>query len=150
MKKALLAVLLPMIVVATGAIAFYWWDRGAPPGFRPELVDVTPEQVGYDHRGVRLEGTAHYAAKLVQRSGGGDRTWYLFPVLDKGDTMGRYVEVVVRTTVEPDPLLGFEDVVIEGLARPPGSVVGPQAREAMIEAGYELDEKLVLIEAYDD
>lgn len=150
MKKALLAVLMPMSVVAVGAIGFFWWDRGAPPGFRPTLVDVAPSEITYDHRGVRLSGTAHYAGKLVQRSGSGARTWYMYPVLARGDTMGRYVEVVVRTTREPDPMLGFEDVVVEGLARPPGSIVGPGAREAMIEAGYELDEKLVLVEAYDD
>ncbi|MCK6503701.1 hypothetical protein L6R53_09930 [Myxococcota bacterium] len=150
MKKLLAAVLLPMLLVATGAVAVVWWDRGAPPGFRPKVVDVTPAEISYDHRGVRLIGTAHYQVRLAQKTADGSQQWWVFPVLARGDTTGRYVEVVVRTSRQPDPMLGFEDVRIEGIARPPSSIIGPEVREALIEGGYELDEKLVLVEAFDD
>ncbi len=150
MKKLLLAVLLPVLLVTVAAVGVVWWDRGAPPGFRPPVVDTTPAEITYDHRGVRLVGTAHYKVRLTQKASGGDRSWYLFPVLEKGDTMGNHVRVIVRTEQAPDPMLGFEDVVVEGLARPPGAVIGPQVREALIEAGFELDEKLVLVEAWTD
>jgi len=149
-KKLLVAVLSPVLLVSAVAVGVVWWDRGAPPGFRPSLVDVTPDQISYDNRGVRLSGTAHYAVRLTQKASKGDRVWHLFPVLPLGDTMSRHVRVVVRTEREPDPMLGFEDVEIEGLARPPGAIIGPQVREALIQAGFELDEKLVLVEAFDD
>ncbi|RME23831.1 MAG: hypothetical protein D6798_12715 [Deltaproteobacteria bacterium] len=150
MKKLLMVVLGPMLLVAVVAIGVVWWDRGAPPGFRPEVVDVTPDDITWNHRGVRLRGTANYAVRLTQKSSRGDRTWYLFPVMPLGDTMSRHVRVVVRTERAPDPMLGFEDVEIEGIARPPGAVIGPDVREALIQAGFELDEKLVLVEAFDD
>lgn len=147
-KKLLLVVLGPFVLVSSVAIGLYWWDRGAPPGFRPRVVDVAPDEVDYDHRGVRITGTAHYTVRLTQKARSGT-TWYLFPVMERGDTSGRYVHVIVRTKTAPDDLLGLEDVVVEGLARPPGAIVGPQVREALIEAGYELDEKVVLIEAFE-
>lgn len=150
MKKLILTILLPCLLVSGVALGVIWWDRGAPPGFRPKVVDVTPDQVSYDNRGVRLHGTAHYTVRLVQRSSDGSRTWYLFPVLPEGDTIGRTVRVLVRTTRKPDPMLGFEDVRVEGLARPPGADIGPDVREALITAGYTLDDKLVLVEAFDD
>ncbi|MCB9780350.1 MAG: hypothetical protein H6742_17430 [Alphaproteobacteria bacterium] len=147
-KKLLLVVLGPFLLVSTAATGLYWWDHGAPPGFQPRVVDVSVQDVDYDNRGVRISGTAHYTVRLTQRAESG-AAWYLFPLMEKGDTTGRYVEVIVRTRTAPDDLLGLEDVVVEGLARPPGAIVGPAVREALIEAGYELDEKVVLVEAFE-
>ncbi|NOY26438.1 MAG: hypothetical protein GXP62_11250 [Oligoflexia bacterium] len=150
MKKLIATILLPALVVAVAAIGFYWWDHGAPPGFRPKLVEVRPGEISYDNRGVTLVGTANYQVRLIQRSTDGSRTWWLFPVMEMGDTTGNYVRVLVRTTHEPDELLGFEDVRVDGLARPPGALIGPDVRRELIASGFELDEKLVLVEAFDD
>ncbi len=150
MKRAIAAILIPGLLVASVAVAVVWWDRGAPPGFRPKVHDARPDELTYDHRGVRLIGTAHYPVQVTQRGGSSGQTWWIYPVFERGDTTGRYVQVLVRSPHEPDPLLAFEDVSIEGLARPPSSIIGPDVRKAFIEAGYELDERLVLVEAFED
>lgn len=150
MKKALATILIPGLLVIAAAIGIIWWDRGAPPGFRPKVVDVRPGEITYDHRGVRLIGTAHYPIRLTQKGGSSGQTWWVFPVLERGDTTGRFARVLVRTPHEPDPMLSLEDVSIEGLAKPPGSIIGPDVRQALTEAGYELDDKIVLVEAFED
>jgi hypothetical protein len=150
MKRALAAILIPGILVSSVAVGVVWWDRGAPPGFRPTVHEVRPTELTYDHRGVSLVGTAHYPVQVTQRGGSSGQTWWIYPVFERGDTMGRYVLVLVRSTRQPDPMLAFEDVRIDGLARPPGSIIGPDVRKAFVEAGYELDERLVLVEAFED
>ena len=148
MNKRALAIVLPVLLVGAVTFGIIWWDRGAPPGFRPPVVDVVPSALTYEHRGVRLRGTAHYGARLSQRQG--DETWYLFPVLDQGDTQGRQVKVLLRTQTAPDPILSFEDLAVEGLARPPGDLVGPDVDRALARIGYELDPRVVLVVAFDD
>lgn len=150
MKKLVPVILLPALLVAAVTIGLIWWERGAPPGFRPRLVEVTPAEVTAGHRGVRLVGTAHYRVRLVQKEKGGEDTWWVFPVLPAGDYQGRKVKVLVRTPKEPDSLLDFEEVATEGLASEPGNVIDPQVREALTGAGYELDPDLVLVEAFED
>lgn len=150
MKKLLLVILGPFFFVACIAIGLVWWFRGAPPGFRPTPVERTPDQVSLDDRGVKVVGTAHYPVHLKQTSKDQETTWYLFPLFNKGDTMGRRIHVMVRTTHRPDPILGFEDMTVEGLARPPGMLVPSAAREALEQKGYTFDPDFVLIEEWDD
>ncbi len=150
MKKAILAISLPALAVLAIAVGVVWWDRGAPPGFRPRTVEVRPSELTYDHRGVDVTGTAHYPIQLVQTGGRSGTKYWLFPLFEKGDTMGRHILVLVRSPRQPDELLAFEDRRVRGLARPPGGTVGPEVRKAFTEAGYSLDDRLVLIEEFED
>jgi hypothetical protein len=147
-KKLAATVLLPIVVVLLGVFAFVWWERGAPPGMRPEVVEVTPSTLTMDHRGVRMLVTAHHEARLEQTMGA--VVWHLYPVFDKGDRDGRHVKVVLRTPTAPNSLYSYEERVVTGFARPPGRLLPPSARELMEKRGYTLDEGLVLVEEWTD
>lgn len=146
MKKLALTVLVPISAVALAALAFLWWERGAPPGFRPDAVNVTVDTINRDHRGVRLTGTAHLQVRLRQTAG--DETFFLYPLLAKGDTLGREIHVLLRTQQEPDALYGFEDRTIEGFARPPGNLVDRTAKDALLKKGYHFTDQFVLVEEW--
>ena len=149
MRKILIAILVPCALVAAGTIGVVWWDRGAPPGFRPTLHDVDVLDVSRDHRGVRIKGTAHYTVRVRQTMGSGE-VFTLFPLMEREDVMGRQIHVLVRSTRLPDELTTFEDLTVEGLARPPGRLVGHTVRDALEDGGYHFDDDYVLIESFDD
>ena len=149
MRKLLWTVIPPVVLVLAVTVGVIWWDRGAPPGFRPTIHDVAVSEVSREHRGVRVNGTAHYPVRLRLTREGGE-TLFLFPIFEKGDTSSREISVMVQTTRAPDELLGFEDMTVEGLARPPGAEVPRDARQALEQAGYYFTEDFVLIQAFDD
>lgn len=148
MKKLLLTILGPIMLVGAIVVGVVWWDRGAPPGFRPPVVDVTVEELSYDHRGVRVEGTAHYGLRIQQKEG--DKEYILYPLMPRGDTTGKIIRAMVRTTRLPDRLVGIEDVTVEGLARPPGRLVPRSVVEALLARGYAFEEDFVLVLEFED
>ncbi len=150
MNKPLLVVLVPFVLVATVALGLYCWDRGAFPGFRPTIVDVAVQDISRKNRGVRVRGTAHLSVRIQQKTADGSVVWHLFPLLPEGDLEARDVRAVVRTTRAPGALYAYEDMTVEGLARPPGSLVPQPAREALRNSGYFLTDDFVLIDAFDD
>ncbi len=151
MKKLALVILAPFLLVLTATIGVIWWERGAPPGFRPTPVDVELTDLSLEHRGVRVKATAHYEARLKQTTEDNDEVWWLFPIFAPGDTIGRHITAVVRSTREPGDLYSFEDLTIEGFVRPPGRLVPREAREQMRRSGgYIFEEDYVLIEAWED
>ncbi len=150
MKKLLLTILGPFLLVAGATVGIIWWDRGAPPGFRPTVHDVTVAELTRDHRGVRVKGTGHYELRIRQTDSESGRVWHLYPLFPLGDTMGREISVLVRTRREPDRLAGYADVTVEGLARPPGHIVPRSIIEALLEKGYHFTSDYVLIEEFDD
>ena len=87
---------------------------------------------------------------LIQRlrQTAGDEVFYLYPLLPKGDTLGREIHVLLRTTTKPDDLYGFEDRTFEGFARPPGNLVDRTVRDAMMKKGYHFTEDFVLVEEW--
>jgi hypothetical protein len=147
MSKTVLAVLVPFCVVAGSAIGLAWWDRGALPGFNPTPHPVEIAQVTRDHRGVRLTGTAHYEVRLRQKMEGGD-VFSMFPLMKSGDTMSREIKVLVRTPRSPEDMVTYEDMVVDGLALPPGRLVSPDVRDKLEEGGYLFAEDFVLVEAF--
>jgi hypothetical protein len=147
MSKTVLAVLVPFCVVAGSAIGLAWWDRGALPGFDPTPHPVEIAQITRDHRGVRLTGTAHYEVRLRQKMEGGD-VFSMFPLMKSGDTMSREIKVLVRTPRSPEDIVTYEDMVVDGLARPPGRLVSPDVKDKLEEGGYHFAEGFVLVEAF--
>jgi hypothetical protein len=139
--------MLVFLLSAAGFVGFVWWDRGAPPGVQPPTEPVAVAELTRNHRGVRVEGTAHYSVKLVQTAG--DETWYLFPLFPPGDTAGRDVTVVVRTQRKPGELYSFEDLVVEGLARPPGTLMPRSTQDQLTNRGYTFSPDFVLVEEFE-
>ena len=144
MKKLLLTILGPFFLVASVTVGVIWWDRGAPPGFRPSVSDITVDTINRDHRGVRIKGTAHHELRITQGE------YNLFPLMSPGDTLGREIKVMVRSSAEVDRLVGFEDLTIEGLCRPPGHMIPHTIAEALMERGYHFADNYVVIEAFED
>jgi hypothetical protein len=147
-RKVLISVLGPFAIVATAAIGYHWWDKGAPPGFRPTYHPVTVQEIDFENRGVRIQGTAHYEVRLWQTMGDGAR-FFVFPLMAPGDTTGREVQVLVRTARPPDDLATYEDVLIDGLARPPGDRVGHTIWQALRNHGYDFADEVVLVESHE-
>jgi len=137
-----------MCLVGASVFALIWWERGAPPGFLPTPHDVSIQDITRNHRGVRVEGTAHYGLRIVQTTA--EVSWYLYPLFEPGDTMGREIKVLVRSTVQPEPLLGFEDLVIEGFARPPGRLIDASITTGLREYGYTFVDDYVLVEPFNN
>ena len=147
MNKNILAVLIPFAAVAGSVIGFVWWDRGAPPGFNPTPHPVSVTDVTRAHRGVQIRGTAQFVVRLNQTMPDGERVW-VFPLMEPGDTLGREIKVLVRSAQGPDKLTTFEDMTVEGLARPPGRLVDPKTREVFMDGGYDFAEGYVLVESF--
>ena len=147
-RTLLLAVGVPILGVLGSAIAFEWIDRGAPPGFRPPLVDVDVTAVTRANKGVRLHGTAHYLGIRQTVSGGPDH--YVFALFPKGDMESRSIHVLVRTTREPEALADYANITVEGIAREPGYEIPATTIDAIRKRGYTLEPDAVLIDEFVD
>ena len=129
-------------------VAFVWWERGAPPGFRPETEDVTVDSINRYHRGVRIRGMARYDLRIHR--GEGQNKKYLFPLMDSKNYNNSKIKVMVLSPKEPSKLASLEEVTIRGIARPPGNAISQQVYTAWRSNGFEFAPKFVLIEAFDD
>jgi hypothetical protein len=147
LSTAQVAILGPFLAVFGSALGVYWWNNGAPPGFRPAAVPLAIAEVTRDHRGVAIGGTAHLETRIEQTSG--EEVWWLFPLFPKRDTSSRKIQVLVRTHTEPDAFYSFVEMKLEGMARPPGLLVPRSAREVFENGGYTLAEDFVLVEQFD-
>jgi hypothetical protein len=144
MNKTLTAVLLPFFAVAGGTIGLIWWDRGAPPGFNPTAHPTAIDGVTREHRGVQLTGTAHYTVRLNQTMEDGEVVW-IFPLMAAGDTLGREIKVLVRTPRQPEHMVTFEDLIVDGIASPPGRLISPEVIDSFQDGGYDFADGFVLI-----
>ena len=147
--KAVLVLVGPAALAGLGAICFIWWERGAPPGFRPKVHDVEIGEINRNHRGVRLHGMARYDIRSQHKGEDGEQTYYLFPLVPKDRLNTKMIRVMVRTTSPPDGMANLEEMTIEGLARPPGRLVPRDLQLAWMKRGYEFDRKFVLVMAFD-
>ena len=125
-------------------LGYATWERGALPGFRPTMHEVTYAGLSLDQRGVRVAGTAHYPVSAQINSRSGPR--YAFPLFAPGDTLGRTVRVLVLSPTPPDPVLGFEDRTLEGLIEPPGMQVPEGLRKIFEEQGYHFADDYLILE----
>jgi len=150
-QRALTIVIGSMLAATTTTIGFIWWDRGAPPGFKPTLVDVSIAEINRNHRGVRVHGMARHDVKIKQTNSD-DPTdiAYVFPLVPADNLNSTYIRVMVRTTQKPDDMATIEEMTIEGLARPPGLLVNKEIIESWQNKGYDFDPKFVLIEHFTD
>lgn len=143
------------IALASLLVGFFLWSARLPPfDGHPEPEDVDWAELSVEQDAVRVQGTAHYALRVTQdrpgRFGRPDRVWYLFPLFDKQDTSGTIISVMVASPFEPEDMLSFEDVTLEGWALPKASAMSPRLEEAFREAGYTFQDDYFVIEVFPD
>ncbi|MCB9763436.1 MAG: hypothetical protein H6739_26955 [Alphaproteobacteria bacterium] len=147
--------LVPIFLLLAAALVLFWlWTARLPPfDGHPEPVDLSVDDVRIEHDAVRVKGTAHYARRISQvrpaRFMRPERTWYLFPLFPPGDTMSTEIRVMVASPYEPEELVAFEDVTVEGWALPPRAAVNAQVEQALREAGYSFMSDYALIEVFE-
>lgn len=151
MNKAL-AFLVPFVLIVLVGVGTWWWSQRPEPRGNPvemPLYDIDPSEPF-----VRVRGTAHYPVVIKQHEPGGlltsPRTFYLFPLFPEGDTQGREVRVLVRTLREPERLVSYEVMAIEGRVSFPTKEKVPFQTE--IELGkrsdYFFSDSMVLLEPW--
>ena len=141
------------VALVLGLTSWYLWLNRLPPfDALPEPEPVTIQSVTVAHDGVRIEGTAHFPVRIryvePARIGRPEQTRYLFPMLPLRDTMGRRVRVIISSAREPEHLVSYADLTIDGFARPGGAFLNGPAIDALRRAGYTLEDDLVVIEEY--
>lgn len=143
------------LYVALGAalIGFFLWSaRLWPFDGHPEPVEVTWAEATVEHDTLRVRGTAHYPVRVTQerqahfgRPGG---TWYVFPLFDEGDTLGRTIRIIVATPEPIDDLASYEDMTVEGWALPPPAAMTPASEDLFTEQGYRFEDDYFVVEAF--
>ena len=134
--------------LVSGVLGFIWWDRGALPGFKPDIVDVTVDSVNWNNRGVKISGMARHDIRIKQDIRG--TTWHVYPLVPTDDMNAKIISVMVMTTTPPDKRAMIEERTLEGLARPPGRLISPEIYKSWRNAGYEFEDRITLIEEYID
>ena len=141
-----------LVAVLVGVlVGFFLWMARLPPfdGYA-EPVEVAFADLHVSLHESLVQGTAHYPVVVaVQRAGTlgrPDTTWWIFPFFGPGDTMGRQISAMAMSRVEPDDLVGFEDLTLACDVRPPGVAMTPEAERAFREAGYSFAQDYVLLE----
>ena len=137
-------------ILAATYVGFVWWDRGAPPGFKPTIVDVTIDTINREHRGVRIHGMARHDLKIRLKNKNSDKISYVYPLLPMDKMNSTMIKVMIRTTVPPDSMATIEERKIEGLARPPGRTINGDIIRSWQDRGYDFDEKFVLVDEFED
>ncbi|HJN72737.1 MAG TPA: hypothetical protein QGF58_02275 [Myxococcota bacterium] len=141
------------ISLAIGLLTFLLWSaRIWPFDGHPEPEDVAWQDLRVEQDAVRVKGTAHYTLRVSQeragRFGRPDRTWFVAPFMKPGDTSSTLIEVVVASTVEPERLVSYEDMTVEGYALPKASAMTPALEEAFKNAGYSFVDDYFVIEVF--
>ena len=127
-------------------LGFYWWDRGALPGFKPTIEPVSIEDITLDYRGVEVEGMARHDVKITQQVSG--EKWYVYPLVPKDDMNKKVIKVMIMTQVKPDSMATIEERTIIGLAKPPGRMIPKDIYESWRGEGYTFEDRIVLIEEF--
>ncbi|MCB9666099.1 MAG: hypothetical protein H6732_18470 [Alphaproteobacteria bacterium] len=137
------------IVGGTAAFALRAPAPPPPGGF----VAQTFEELDPSAVWVRLEGTAHYEARLTQREPASllapERTRYVFGFFPVNDTSDREIPVLVRTSRPPERLVSFETMTVEGHLHPITRRDLPPEAETMFgeRSGYFFADRVLLLDA---
>ncbi len=131
---------------------FLWMGRLWPFSGLPDPEPATVEALRVEMDAARVTGTAHYPMRLSivrpGRFGAEDTIWWVFPLFPEGDTHSRIIRALVVSPNEPERLVGFENMTIEGWVRPPPALVTPDIEGAFREENYSFGEDYVLFEMF--
>ena len=147
--------LLPFIgIVGVGGAVLGFSATGAfdEPLGPPEEIDWSlPFEPG-DH--IRLEGMAHYTATVTQDYPADwfrdAETVHLFGFFEPLDAEGREIKMLVRTPRQPERLVSYELMTIEGVVQPLMPETVPASTETLMGegGGYWFDDFVVVIEPH--
>ena len=152
--KRYLVFLVPFVtIVAVGGGAKVWVElgRGVPRG---EPVDVELADLGLDTPFVRVKGMAHYPVIIKQTRPGNllvdDETVWLWPLFEAHDTKSRSIRVLVRAPREPENLVAFEYMTMEGHVSPITADKVPWSTEIQLgkRSEYWFSDDMVLLEPW--
>jgi hypothetical protein len=140
-------------VLLLGTLGFFlWWNRLPPFHGHGDPVDVALAALSADQDEVRVEGTAHYPVRLSRTWPAHhfkpERTLWFFPLFEPKDTQSRSIAVMVASDTAPEALVSYEDLVVEGYARPPAARMDNQSQEAFLNLGYTFAPDYVLVETF--
>ncbi len=136
--------------IAVGVGVAVWAGRDRPPEAFADATFTTlePERT----RWIRLQGQAHYPSTITQRvpetAFRPARTYYVFAFFPEHQTDAREIPVLVRTQRQPDRIVSYEAMTIEGRLVPPGKQAVPPGTESMLgeKRGYFFAEPLWVLE----
>ena len=147
MRKTIIWIFSLFIVLVIAVLSIITWERGAFPGFEPEIVAVDFQTISQKNRAVRITGMARYDA--VSRMKLGETKLYIFPILPEEDMNGTLIQVVVQSKRKPDKFTTIEKLTIEGFVRPPGRSIPDRFYQNWSGRGYHFAADLLFIESYD-
>lgn len=112
-------------------------------------------EVELSDRLVTTEGTAHYPIRVKLNIPGTlfrqERNVWVYPLFEKGDTLGRNIRYLVSTPVPPDELAGFEDRTLTARVAPPTNRrLNRETLQAFLLEGYDFAEELLVLEEIRD
>ncbi len=140
-------------VMAVAVVLFFLWTVRLPPfDGHPPPEPVALEELRIDQDAVEITGTAHYPLKVsyqvAGRFGRPATTRWLFPLFEHQDTAGRYIRAMVASHTQPERLVAYEDLTIQGEARKPRVAVTAGVERAFLDAGYTFADDYVLVVQY--
>ena len=147
MRKPIIWIFSILFVLLVIILSVVTWERGAFPGFSPEIVDVNFQSISQKNRAVRITGVARY--DTVSKMKLGDTRLYIFPLLPEDDMNGNVISVVVQTKRQPDKYTTIEKMTVEGFVRPPGSAIPDRFYQSWSRRGYHFSANLLFIQSYD-
>lgn len=122
LKRWLPFALLALLIVATGVSARVWVLLNDGPARCEVSHRRTLESLSLDEPCVRIEAMAHYTVVVRQTVPGNllapERTYFLFPLFPEHETSDRAIRVLVRVPREPERLVSYEFMTLEGRLSP--------------------------------
>jgi hypothetical protein len=73
---------------------------------------------------------------------------WLFPIFEHQDTAGRTITAMFSSHIEPERLVTYEDMTVEGEARNPRIAMTSGVERAFRDAGYQFAVDYVLVVVY--
>ncbi len=147
MRRAIIWIAAILTLLTGIILSIVTWERGAFPGFAPEIVPVDFQTISTKNRAVRITGMARY--DMVSRMKLGETKLYIFPILPEDDMNGMLISVVVQSKRKPDKYTMIEKLTVEGFVRPPGQAIPDRFYQNWSGRGYHFADDLLFIESYD-
>ena len=121
---------------------------------RPAAVNLSFDELDSMPAAVKMRGTAHYRALVKQRVPGNalraEETYYVYGFFPLNDTASREIQLLVRSKEEPEDLIDFEFLEVEGYLREPTHHTVPFRTEEILssQSDYFFAQNLLVIEAW--
>ncbi len=118
--KRWLPFLLPFGAIVAAGVGLKMWSLASSAPRCVAFDDLALDALDPESGCVRVTGQAHYEVVVRQTVPGNllrdEQTLFLFPLFAEGQTGERAVRVLVRTEREPEDLVSYETMTVEGRA----------------------------------